>query len=69
MNAYKNRVQQEYNIAKFIGYFSIRPHLDKANSHRSIDELIPMPWDKKHKPKVEPITLDEFNLMREKFKI
>lgn len=69
MNAYKNRIQKEYNIAKFIGYFSLRPHLDKANSHKSIDDLIPLPWDKKHTAKAQSITLDEFNLMREKFKI
>ena len=69
-NAYYKRIRNEYNIARFIGYFCIRPHLDKANSNKSIDELIKFEWDKKTPSKeFKPITLEEFNLMKEKFNI
>ncbi|WP_339755186.1 hypothetical protein [Algoriphagus aquimarinus] len=60
----------DYEIARFIGYLSIRPHLDKAAATKGMHDLIKFQWDKEQPHHTyKPITTDEFKVMREKFKL
>ncbi len=63
---FENRKKHEYNLARFISYFSIKPHLDKAQQNKDIDSLIPFNWETKKK-KYRQLTVDEVEELRRKF--
>jgi hypothetical protein len=65
---YRERTKVDYNVARFIGYLAIKPHLDKAHQNKAIDEIIPFSWEKEMKKQsYKPITMEEFEKMKEVF--
>ena len=69
IEGYNNRNKKQYELARFISYFSIKPHLEKSSQSKSMDVLIPFGWEKdENKIRVKKLSSDEFNDLRKKWK-
>lgn len=68
IKGYRNRIRREYETARFISYFSIKPYLDKKDSNKSIDKIIPFEWEKEFKNKpIKKLTKEEVEELQTKF--
>ncbi len=66
ITGYNNRQKKEYKLARFISYFSIKPHLEKKSQSKKINDLIPFEWEKKIK-KINKLSKEEFIELQRKW--
>jgi hypothetical protein len=65
---YRNRIRKQYEQARFMAYFTIKPHLDKKDSRKNIDEIIPFEWERKNgKKMIKMLSEDEVKELQNKF--
>ncbi|ERM82389.1 hypothetical protein P872_18510 [Rhodonellum psychrophilum GCM71 = DSM 17998] len=69
LSGYNKRIQNDYEVARLIGYLSLKPHLNKSSQKKNINEVIPFGWDdnKVKSKEIKKLSLEEFEDLKLKW--